>query len=217
MYQIVDYDERYRPYDKSGGELRKADWVKLPAKPRGEGLNELLEYRRGLEYFGIWCLLLEKTTLEKAENRGKLLNHKGQPATIEEIAKAISLKRKAQLVQNALTVLIAMGWITTDDKAEITSGTLPQKPAKSRVEKSRVEKSNYSVFYEAFWKKFKGRWNPDKDSYIKRGKYEGWLEWQLLTEQEQKKAFAGADRPSGKFTPDACRWLQRKMFDDFKA
>ena len=83
MFSIVDYEARYKPYDKSGGELKNADWVKLPAKPRGEGLAELLKHNRGLQVFAVWCLLLEKTTNEKPENRGKLLNHKEQPATVE--------------------------------------------------------------------------------------------------------------------------------------
>ena len=80
-YRIAKYDELYQPYDKSGRELVHADWVKLPANPKGDGLQELLEHKQGLEVFGIWCLLLEKTTREKPENRGKLLNRKEESAT----------------------------------------------------------------------------------------------------------------------------------------
>jgi len=141
MYLIAEYDKRYRPYDKSGGELKRAEWVKLPVKPRGEGLAELFEYKRGLEVFGIWCLLLEKATNEKAENRGKLLNHKGQPATIEEIAKGITLKKRIKLVEYALTVLLKMGWIESDNETENISAQSEQCSSKSRVLKSRVEKS----------------------------------------------------------------------------
>lgn len=213
MFSIVDYDTRYSPYDKSGGALKNADWVKLPAKPKGEGLGELLEYKRGLEVFGIWCLLLEKTTNEKPENRGKLLNHKEQPATVEEIAKGISLKSKVKLVEYALNVLVSMGWVI----GEITSDQLPASPTKSRVEKSRVIKSNrdYSESFEIFWKKFKGRWNPENDNYIKVGKFEAWEEWQKLNAEDQTKATAVANRVSGKFVPDACRWLKKRLFDDF--
>ncbi len=137
MFSIVDYEARYKPYDKSGGELKNADWVKLPAKPRGEGLAELLKYNRGLQVFAIWCLLLEKTTNEKPENRGKLLNHKEQPAAAKESASGISLSSKVKLVEYALNVLVSMGWIV----GEVTSDQLPTSPTKSRVEKSRVEKS----------------------------------------------------------------------------
>lgn len=144
MYEIADYDERYRPYDKSGGELRRADWVKLPVKPRGDGLGELLEHRRGLEIFGIWCLLLEKTTAEKPENRGKLLNHREQPATIPEIAKGISLKNRVKLVQEALSVLVSIGWVKSEDN----SAELPQTPAKSSVVKSKVLKSRVGISYD---------------------------------------------------------------------
>jgi hypothetical protein len=143
MYEIADYDERYRPYDKSGGELKNADWVKLPAKPKGDGLQSLLEYPRGLEIFAIWCLLLEKTTSEtKPENRGKLLNHKDQPATISEIAKSISLPTRVKLVENAISALVEIGWV----KSEQTSGEAEQCSSKSSVVKSRVEKGKSSKF-----------------------------------------------------------------------
>ena len=146
MYYIADYDKRYRPYDKSGGELRKADWVKLPVKPRGEGLAELFEYKRGLEVFGIWCLLLEKATKESAENRGKLLNHKGEPANIEQIAKGISLKKKTKLVEHAISILLQIGWVKSDNRPEESSATTEECSPKSRVEYSRVEKSKYMDF-----------------------------------------------------------------------
>lgn len=113
-YEIVEYSERYAPYDKSGRDVVNATWVKLPCKPKGDGLERLLEQKRGLEYFGIWCLLLEKTTLEKPKNRGKLLNHKGEPASFEEIAKSISLKNKVGLVEKAISALINLGWIKGD-------------------------------------------------------------------------------------------------------
>ncbi len=111
MYSIKDYDKRYMPRDKSRHPLVHTDYVKLPANPRGDGLQTLLKYRRGLEVFGVWCLLLEKTTLAKPENRGKLLNHKEEPATVAEIAMGISLERQVKLVEYALSVLVQMGWV----------------------------------------------------------------------------------------------------------
>ncbi len=347
MFSIVDYEVRYKPYDKSGGELKSADWVKLPAKPRGEGLAELLKYNRGLQVFAIWCLLLEKTTNEKPENRGKLLNHKEQPATVKEIASGISLSSKVKLVEYALGVLVSIGWLQKGstikfdkynlnyrplkdpyellkkrlitvksraktnniqfdidydylksiwdkqkgkcaitklpfedipeglgakpmalsidrinppkgyvrgnirlvlysvnvsinqwgidyflqiskacvdhnlqenrDETETASDQLPTSPTKSRVVKSRVEKSNrdYSPEFEIFWKKFKGRWNPENDRYIKVGKFAAWVEWQKLNEADQQKATAVADKVGGKYVPDAERWLKRRLFDDF--
>lgn len=149
MLKIAEYDERYRPYDKSGNPLVRADWVKLPANPKSDGLQALLEYKRGLEYFGIWCLLLEKTTTEKEPiNRGKLLNHRGLPADVGEIAKSISLSNKRGLVENAISALLEMGWLVCEGETEETSANFPPASPKSRVEKSRVEKSKYkdSVF-----------------------------------------------------------------------
>lgn len=145
MYEIANYDEFYRPYNKSGEELKHADFVKLPANPKGDGLQRLLEYRRGLEIFAIWCLLLEKTTIEKRpENRGKLLNHKGRPASISEIAKAISLKGKKSLVTEALSALVEMGWVIKTGPAEETSGALP--PIPTKLNKEKLNKGKYAEF-----------------------------------------------------------------------
>lgn len=152
MYEIANYDGLYRPYDKSGNELKHADWVKVPAKPKGDGLQELLEHRRGLEVFAIWILLLEKTTTEKkAENRGKLLNRKELEATIPEIASGISLKKRIKLVEYAISVLISMGWINTEQ----TSAPLPQSSPNYIKEKSIKLKSNTTVIFEQ-WNSFKG-------------------------------------------------------------
>ncbi len=157
-YSIVNYDELYRPYDKAGRELVYATWVKLPAKPKGDGLQALLEQQRGLEVFGIWCLLLEKTTKEKPENRGRLLNHREEPATIQEIAKSISLQRKEKLVEYALNTLATMGWVKCEHNEDTTTTPLLKSPEQSRVEKSRVEKSNIICIFD-FWNSFKGQKN----------------------------------------------------------
>ncbi len=137
MYEIAKYDELYRPYDKSGGELKRPDFVKLPVKPKGDGLQLLLEQKRGLEVFAIWCLLLEKTTAEKPENRGKLLNHLDAPASVEEIARSISLKSKASLIRHALNLLTTIGWLVYSKDAEDSSGKLPFKVSKDKITKGK--------------------------------------------------------------------------------
>jgi len=139
MYLIADYDTRYKPLNKSGGELIKADYVKLPVKPKGDGLQILLEQKRGVEVFAVWCLLLEKTTAQKPETRGKLLNFKDEPATINEIAKSISLKGKEKLVEYAINLLVSMGWIISDGVAELSSEEFRERGAKLKVSKVKVK------------------------------------------------------------------------------
>lgn len=161
MYSIADYDKRYQPYDKSGGVLKQADWVKLPANPKGDGLQALLEYNRGLEVFSIFILLLEKTTLQKPQNRGKFLNFRDEPATVLQIAKGISLKSKVKLVEYALDVLVELNWViyepekttkTSESLAEVSGSKFRPlaevSSSKSRVPKSRVLKSKYMDFVE---------------------------------------------------------------------
>lgn len=76
-------------------------------------------------------------------------------------------------------------------------------------------KFDYSPEFLEFWKKFKGRWSEDKGRYIKVGKYDAWVEWQELTEAEQKMALKVAHRTGDKTTPDACRWLKHRRFEDY--
>lgn len=76
----------------------------------------------------------------------------------------------------------------------------------------------YTDDFEKFWKKFKGRFNPDRGpygTYVKVGKFEAFQEWKKLPKDEQKKAIAVAEKAGGQYTPDPCRWLKRKMFDDY--
>jgi len=146
MYSIVDYETRYKPINKSGGELKNADYVKLPVNPKGDGLQALLENKRGLEVFAIWCLLLEKTTAQKPETRGKLLNFKDEPASISELAKSISLKNKEKLVEHAINLLVSMGWIKSDDDAEISSEEFRKRPPKLNKVKLNKEKIKHLDF-----------------------------------------------------------------------
>lgn len=79
--------------------------------------------------------------------------------------------------------------------------------------KSKRKTNVYTPEFETFWKKFKGRWDGDR-GYVKVGKWEAFSEWQKLTEAEQDRATATAGDVTGKYVPDACRWLKRKLFDD---
>lgn len=141
MYSIADYEIRYKPTNKSGGELKNADYVKLPVNPKGDGLQTLLEHKRGLEVFAVWCLLLEKTTAQKPETRGKLLNFKDESASIIELAKSISLKGKERFVEYSISVLVSMGWLISDDAAEISSEKFPKRAPK--LSKGKLSKGKF--------------------------------------------------------------------------
>ena len=145
MYKITDYDKLYMPRDKSRHPLVHAEYVKLPINPRGDGLQTLLKHKRGLEVFAIWCLLLEKTTAQKPENRGKLLNHKDEPATPAEIAMGISLERQIKLVIYALSVLVEMGWVKQERGAGICGESAPLSVVKCSEVKCSV-KNTYLEF-----------------------------------------------------------------------
>lgn len=150
MYVIKNYKELYNPTNTSGGELKNAKYVKMPVKPRGKGLRALLKMPKGLEIFGIWALLLEVATeTTNPKLRGKLLNHKDEPANINEIAESISLDRKTSKVEKALAVLVKMDWIEHEaDTEEVQNGSVEspdQVPSKRSEAKTKISKDKRSV------------------------------------------------------------------------
>jgi len=103
-------------------------------------------------------------------------------------------------------------------KTEIEQLRAENKQLRIKLEKAQQSKKrkSYTEDFEKFWRNFKGRWNPDTGYYVKVGKYLAFGEWRKLTKTEQQKAIAVAHKVGGKYVPDACRWLKRRLFDDFK-
>jgi len=110
-WHIIDYDNRYRPIGDKKRELKNPEFVKLPLNHRGEGIEALLSEDKGLETFGVWCLLLQKATAAAIGKRGWLWNHRNEPATIAEIAGAIQMRNRSEVVAAALELLKKLGWM----------------------------------------------------------------------------------------------------------
>lgn len=188
--------EKYQP----GYTDRKHIWAKIYYEifldEAVQGLGEIDRYR-------FWSLIVFEVYTQKpiplTDTNLKILGWNGR-------------KRHISLSLQMLHTLIEVR--NEQNKLSVTQ---------SRGEESRVEEKkkrqpiNYSEEFELFWKKFKGRWKPETDEYVKVGKYDAFQEWQKLTVDEQRRAWTAADRVKGEYVPDACRWLKRKLFDDFKA
>jgi len=219
MFSIVEYDERYRPYDKACRELVSPNFVKLPIKPKGDGLQALLRYKRGLEVFGVWGLLLEKATAEKLpENRGKLLNYKGEPASIDEIAKSISLDRKVPFVEYALSVLVEMGWVKNDGECGHNEDKTSSERVPNITKLKLTKDKQYSEQFLQFWHDYPARWIKSSNRYVKIGKEVAWVAWQKLTVAERDLASQAVKcEKTSQFIPDPWRWLRDKKFRDFEA
>ncbi len=76
-------------------------------------------------------------------------------------------------------------------------------------------RTKYTPAFDAFWKRFKGRYDPINNRYIKVRKFEAFQEWKKLDIEDQRAAWRAADKVKGEYVPDACRWLKARMFDDF--
>jgi len=186
LYSIANYEEHYMPKNTKGEDLKYPRYVKNPVKPRGKGIKALLKKPQGIKVFGVWELLLQAATESTTpEHRGKLLNHKDEPASIEEIAESISLESDQSLVKLSLNTLCEMGWVsvrsesvqgTEEVRSECGGGTervpgdegtksdnVP--PKWSGVECSEVKRSG-GAFAEEFEKEF---W-PNVPNKIGKGK-----------------------------------------------
>ena len=218
MYEIVDYDILYKPTDSKGRDLVHATYVKMPVKPRGKGIKALLKHKNGIEIFGIWSLLLEAATDEKPENRGKFLNHREEPATIEEIAESISLDGQEKKVEAALSALVAMNWIqsvqgTEEVRTKYGQGTEEVLP-KCSVVKSSVEKCIYAHF-EKFFDLYPRKIGKKKaqEAWAKLNPDEELVEKILAAVAVQKKQPAWL-KDDGQFIPHPTTWLNQGRWDD---
>jgi len=87
---------------------------------------------------------------------------------------------------------------------------------KLHLSKSSLKKKKpYTSEFEAFWGRFKGRYDAENSKYVKVRKREAFEEWCRLSIEEQRKAWRAADKVSGEYTPDACRWLKNSLYDDY--
>lgn len=188
IYVHVKNLGKYQP----GYTDRKHIWAKIYfdtfLDPAVQELNEIDRYR-------FWSLIIFEVYLE-----GKPL------ALTEQNLKLMGWNAKKRHISLTLQMLHTLVEVRNNEPET----SVPQ----SRVEKSRVEKK-YTLEFEEFWKKWKGRWNKEKDVYIKVRKRQAFGEWEKLSIEEQRKAWRAADKVSGEYTPDANRWLRESMFDDY--
>jgi len=222
MYIIVDYDSLYKPLSTKGEELVNARYVKLPVKPMGKGLRVLLKHRNGLSIFGIWCLLLEAATDTKPENRGKLLNHKDEPASIEDIADSVSLAGHEKMVDEALSVLNEMGWIkyvSTTDKVRsdygVTAELVPPNLTKENLTK---ENNNYISVFDSARKLFKGTKRGLETEFNNFKKHKDWKECLELLEPAIHREIIHKDnlKASGGFCPSWANfqtWINQRRWE----
>jgi hypothetical protein len=225
MYQIKNYAELYMPTNSKGGDLINAKYVKLPVNPRGKGLRFLLKrYKDGIEIFGIWALLLEAATeTTKPELRGKLLNHRDEPASIQEISESISMEGHEKKVENAISALIEVGWIEYVQDTESVRTEYGQSTDKvpPKISKDKISKDNEYRDCEIFEKArelFKGTKRGIVTEFNNYKKHHDWKEVLPLLEPAIKKEIAHkkALKEANKFCPqwaDFQTWINQRRWE----
>lgn len=194
--RICDWDE-FQHYKK-----RNPPWIKLHTSLLDNESFECLQNDSKVLLICLWLFASRK-------GNGEI------PADLDYLKRKLPIGKKLKLQP-----LIDVGFIEVyqndstlqayDDSKVLV---LDRDRGETEIE---TEKNKYTDSFESFWKKFKGRWNAEKDKYIKVGKYPAFLEWEKLTLEDQRQAWSVADKVEGKYVPDACRWLKNRMFDDFE-
>lgn len=126
MYQIAEWIRRYEVSikgrePKDGEELRAGPLayirLKVYGHKQGTGFRRMqfMAGERTMEVFGIFCKFLEISGNQLRENRGKLLNEKDEPATIEDLAFILNVP--IEQITHAIMILSSpsIGWILNDN------------------------------------------------------------------------------------------------------
>jgi len=122
MYVITEWLERYEVNEKGqpakpGDKLRNRplEYIRSKVHGRSQGAGflamQMLAGDRDYEVFGLFQKFLEIAACEKGEKRGALLNHRGRPATVEEVATIC--RKPLDRVQFAIEILTnpTVGWM----------------------------------------------------------------------------------------------------------
>jgi len=243
MYEITEWLERYEVNDKGqparvGDKLRvsapKYIRSKIHGRSQGAGFARLQEVAGGRAYevFGIFQKFLEIAGCEDGgENRGKLLNEKGIPASNEDLA--FILRTTIKKTEFALQVLCdnRVGWIIDNGVPEI-----PGIPGKSgvflNITKPNITKPNitqhntstskakktafdYTDEFLSFWSAYPKKtgkgdafksWKKIQPDAVLQAKMIAAIAEQEKSEQWQKEG--------GQFVPNPATWLNQGRWDD---
>jgi hypothetical protein len=129
VLKIAEWNERYEvslkgSLPRRGDELRAGPLqyirLKVHGHSNGVGFRRLKEIAgpTAMEVFGIFCKFLELAGNHRRELRGRLLNEKGKPATVKELAFILDIP--IEQVENAIETLTdpELCWIVVCDDSE---------------------------------------------------------------------------------------------------
>ena len=115
VYRIRNWDVHFEVSQSRRGEHK---WVAIPNKHDGKGFRRLIRHERGLEFFGVWVLLVQIAS--KCPTRGLLADIDG-PLTAEDFADKTGVNES--LFTEALQLLIgpSIAWVEQCE-FEVVSG-----------------------------------------------------------------------------------------------
>jgi len=193
-YQVNEWIQRYEVSikgrePKNGEELRAGplSYVRLKVYGHRQGAGyrrlQLVAGNRLMEVFGIFCKLLEISGNQTRERRGKLLNEKDEPATIDDIAFILGIS--AEQVKFAIDKLCEVGWIISPNP-EISgkSGTLLELNS-TKLNSTQLKEPAKTETSGNFRKETKSHTSTSADRIISA--------WQKLPLPPEKKSIGGAD------------------------
>lgn len=143
VYKIKGWDETWE--NSYSRKLKRLDWVKLPVNLTGSGYLELMEREDGAAIFGTWCALAQVAA--GCDPRGHFVRSSGVAHDVASLSRITRIP--AELVQDALSRLIAIGWIECGDAVQIeeSANTFEQGGRNIALEERRGDKRYIGTTY----------------------------------------------------------------------
>jgi len=93
VYYFRDWGEHYEN-NRTRRVSGCSGWALLPNSLENPVLKSVLSHRRGVEHFGVFCILLTMASHQHKPNRGHLLKDDGRAHTIASIARRTGIQEK---------------------------------------------------------------------------------------------------------------------------
>ena len=194
-------------------------WFSMPNDYSSGGILETLSKSEGLEFVGIWFLLLQMAS--KMPKRGVFVSDSGKVITLKRIA--LTLRIDENKLKNAVNHFYDIGWIEItpekeeyqDARSELVANYQLEKETEEETEEEKEKEKENSrlksleIDFLKFWDLY-GKKN-DKEKTFKK--------WSRLKEKEKSLIFEKLpdyleSTPDLKFRKNPLTWLNGRCWED---
>lgn len=124
IYSVRDWGNLYENHETR--KRKFLGWVLVPNKHDSLAYCTIMSRPDGLQVFGAWNLILQCAS--RCTERGKLVSDTGKPYSPQDIA--TKTRAKVSEIENALVVLVEVGWLSVERLPAASGGSSAAKAAR---------------------------------------------------------------------------------------